>query len=220
MTGIISGTVARDEVTAVDLPQFHPPEENLIDYVSGRGGNGWELVIEAHLSLCATCRNEVRRLKALGGALIEKLPAEDLPEGMEERVLDLLDSAEITTFPSSKCDHVTDLPRSIGQLLPDNLDDIRWRASDESGVESIDLPVPFVQILLLRIPAEALVLLGHPFFEYQKNGQLLILAGGMVSDELRLSTGDLKPLSELNENFYADDTTALTFCLLLLQDDN
>ncbi len=217
MTGIISGSVTRDEVTAVEVPQFHPPQENLIDYVSGRGGDGWELVIDAHLSLCATCRAEVVRLKALGGALLEKLPAEDLPEGMEDRVLDLLDSAEITTFPGSKCERSTSLPRSIERLLPDNFEDINWCSRDTKGTDSVGLPVQSVNMLLLRIPAGITVFLGQE--QHTEAGQLLILTGGLVNEDMRLSIGDVKPLSELNEDFYAEGETSSTYCLLLIQDE-
>ncbi|MEH6633596.1 MAG: hypothetical protein V7776_22500 [Halopseudomonas aestusnigri] len=218
MTGIISGSVTRDEVTAVEVPQFHPPEENLIDYVSGRGGDGWELVIDAHLSLCAACRAEIDRLKALGGALLEKLPAEDLPEGMEERVLDLLDSAEITTFPGSKLECSTSLPRSIERLLPDNFEDINWCTKDTKGTDSIGLPVQSVKMLLLRIPAGATVFLGQE--QHTEVGQLLILTGGLVNEDTRLTIGDVKPLSELNEDFYSEGESSTTYCLLLVQDED
>ncbi len=215
MTGTISGSVTKDDVAAVNVPQFHPPQENLIDYVSGRVGNGWELVIDTHLSLCAECRAEVIRLKALGGALLEKLPSEDLPDGMEERILDLLDSAEITTFPGSKCEHSADLPLPVAHLLPDNLDEIEWCATSVEGTTSVDLPSQSVRMLLLRICTGETIFIGH---DLHQAGQLLVLSGGLESTNEHLLAGDLKPLSELREVFYAGGSSALTFCLLFIQD--
>ncbi|WP_419902185.1 hypothetical protein [Kiloniella sp.] len=215
MTGIISGSMTKDDVTAVNVPQYHPPQENLVDYVSGRGGDGWDLIIEAHLSLCAECRAEVGRLKALGGALLEKLPAEDLPEGMEERVLDLLDSAEITTFPGSKCENSKDLPLPVAQLIPDSLDETEWRHGEE-GTAFVDLPVLPIRMLLVRISAGKMVGIIQ---EYDNSaGQLLVLSGGLEGNEDHLLAGDLKPMSDLKGDFYAGGSSEQTFCLLLIQD--
>mgnify|MGYP000047104396 FL=1 len=221
MTGINSGSVSRDDITAVAKPQHHPAEEHLVDYVSGSGSDSWELFIDAHLASCSECRDQVSKLRALGGALLEKLPHEDLPEGMEERVLDLLDSAEITGFPGPKHATLPDLPQSVTSLLPSDPAKIIWETDVLAGGEALCLGSVIEKenhlsssyLFLVRIPA------GERIFdrgEVAELGYLLVLNGGLLCDEGELSVGDIAGLDQVREKYYAIDDLSLTYCLLLL----
>ncbi|WP_052742139.1 cupin domain-containing protein [Kiloniella litopenaei] len=224
MTGINSGSVSRDDIIAVSKPQHHPMEEHLVDYVSGSCSHSLELFINAHLSLCAECRDQVAKLQALGGALLDKIPCEDLPEGMEERVLDLLDSAEITSFPSPKHEMLMDLPEPVTALLPSDPAKLSWDRNVLTGGEALCLGAVSEKedtagasyLFLLRIPAGERISVNGEIADF---GYLLVLDGGLLCGDDDLSVGDITGLDQLREKHYAVDDLSLTYCLLLLTKD-
>ncbi len=224
MTGINSGSVSRDDITAVHKPQHHPSEAHLVDYVAGSGSYSWELFIDAHLSLCAECRDQVAKLRALGGALLEKIPHDDLPEGMEERVLDLLDSAEITSFPGPKHAMSADLPEPVTALLPSDPAKLSWDSNVLTGGEALCLgsvsekedTAGASHLFLLRIPAGERIFVNGEIADF---GYLLVLDGGLLFGDGDLSVGDITGLDQLREKHYAVDDLSLTYCLLLLTKD-
>ena len=55
-------------------PQHHPSHELLLGYAAGALTDAVDLVVATHLSLCPTCRADVERLDAVGGALLEGAP--------------------------------------------------------------------------------------------------------------------------------------------------
>ncbi|WP_085904558.1 hypothetical protein [Kiloniella majae] len=221
MTGINSGSVSRDDITAVHKPQNHPSEAHLVDYVAGSSSYSWELFIDAHLSLCTECRDQVAKLRALGGALLEKIPHDDLPEGMEERVLDLLDSAEITSFPGPKHTVLPDLPETVTALLPSDPTKLSWDNDVLAGGEALCLgsvaenedTTGASYLFLLRIPAGERIFINGEVAEF---GYLLVLDGGFLCDEGDLSVGDITGLDQVRGKHYAVDDLSLTYCLLLL----
>ncbi|WP_053006171.1 cupin domain-containing protein [Kiloniella spongiae] len=221
MTGINSGSVFRDDMSAVSKPQHHPSEAHLVDYVAGSGSYSWELFIDVHLSLCAECRDQVAKLRALGGALLDQIPHEDLPEGMEERVLDLLDSAEITSFPVPKHAMLPDLPRSVTALLPGDPSKLSWDSDVLTEGEALCLGSVSEKenasdasyLFLLKISAGERIFINGEIAEF---GYLLVLDGGLLGDECDLSVGDITGLDHVREKHYAIDDLSLTYCLLLL----
>jgi putative transcriptional regulator len=59
-------------------PRHHPPAELLIDYAAGSMEGGRALVVDAHLGACAACRIDKEIAEAVGGVLMDALPAADL----------------------------------------------------------------------------------------------------------------------------------------------
>ena len=80
----------------------HPHEDVLADHAMGRLKRGQGLVIEAHLSSCPACRAEVERMEAVGGALLEALPAADLTPDALARVFARIDAPDPPNPPSSR----------------------------------------------------------------------------------------------------------------------
>lgn len=63
----------------------HPTEALLIQHAAGVLSEGRDLVLAAHVAVCHLCRSVVRRHEAIGGALLESLPA----AAMDPTALDL-----------------------------------------------------------------------------------------------------------------------------------
>ncbi|MCZ4282906.1 hypothetical protein O4H49_19125 [Kiloniella laminariae] len=217
MTGIISGSATQEDVVAVEVPRFHPSGENLIDYVSGSIEPGLEFFITSHLSLCSDCREEIVRLQALGGALLERLPLGDLPEGMEERMMDLLDSeqdsAEITPFPRGRSGGKEQLPAPVSQILSDNLEDLEWKDHETEGRSTVALPLQPARIFLLKVDSGKVAFSGKMT---RQTGLVLVLSGALESEQEQLCPGDIRTLADMGEEFYAGSSTALAYCLVLL----
>lgn len=64
-------------------PSFHPTEDMLLDYATGTLSEAASLLMATHLTYCPHCRSEVRRLEAVGGALVEDLPTTNVDISLE-----------------------------------------------------------------------------------------------------------------------------------------
>lgn len=65
--------------------RHHPSQEILAAYASGALADGPSLVAAVHLEACAKCRRAVAQFEAVGGALIEDIPAVDMaPLALDE----------------------------------------------------------------------------------------------------------------------------------------
>ena len=65
----------------------HPSEDLLLDLASGRLERGPGMVLRAHLHACPACRAETHRLEAIGGALLDGLPAAPMDDDALARAL-------------------------------------------------------------------------------------------------------------------------------------
>jgi len=66
-------------------PDHHPTEALLLDYAAGVLHEPASLVVATHMALCPMCRARVRDLDAVGGALLEALPAVAPAAGASQR---------------------------------------------------------------------------------------------------------------------------------------
>ncbi|HEY5070724.1 MAG TPA: ChrR family anti-sigma-E factor [Caulobacteraceae bacterium] len=60
------------------IPAHHPSVERLLEHAAGALDLGRRMVIESHLHACAACRRETRLAEAIGGALLQATPPEEL----------------------------------------------------------------------------------------------------------------------------------------------
>jgi putative transcriptional regulator len=52
---------------------YHPSEALLLDHYHGRLTDGPELLVSAHIEMCAHCRESLRLFPAIGGALLQEI---------------------------------------------------------------------------------------------------------------------------------------------------
>lgn len=71
--------------------RHHPTEDRLAAYAAGGSSEAESLLVASHLVLCPDCRRRVGDYEALGGMLLEALPAEPLAEDSLARTLARLD---------------------------------------------------------------------------------------------------------------------------------
>ena len=74
-------------------PTHHPEDETLFRQAAGSLSAGPRLVVATHLEVCARCRGRLRGFEAVGGALLEALPATDISRSLLTRTLARLDAS-------------------------------------------------------------------------------------------------------------------------------
>lgn len=73
--------------------RHHPSDSTLAEFAAGSLDEGSALVVATHVSLCATCRQAVRRFEAIGGALLDDIKPTPLREGACDAVMARLDES-------------------------------------------------------------------------------------------------------------------------------
>lgn len=65
----------------------HPSNSLLLDYAAGTLDEASSLLVATHLTLCPRCRGEVAAAEAIGGSLLDDLPAAPLHSGALDAVM-------------------------------------------------------------------------------------------------------------------------------------
>jgi len=180
-------------MAASRVPGHHPPEDQLLDYAAGSLGEPAGLIVATHLALCPSCRRQVGALEAIGGALLDRLPAGRAdPDGLT-RLLARLDEPappEPATPGLATLDEATRrlVPEPLRHHLAASLADLPWRRVTR-GLDAYDLPLdrPGFRTRLLRIRAGAAIPRhGHGGVE-----SVLVLEGGFTDERGHYGRGDL-----------------------------
>lgn len=79
--------------------RHHPADDLLLAHAAGSLPTVQRLVLDAHVELCATCRSRMAALDALGGVLLDELPAAPLREDALARTLARLDDVVPVAAP-------------------------------------------------------------------------------------------------------------------------
>ena len=167
--------------------RFHPRNELLLTYATGALDEAASVLMATHLALCPECRGAVGHMEAVGGALLDALPAAGMDDHTLARVMTRLDATAAnparTDFSARISDGVTAVPLpGAAALLPQPL---RGYLDGDHGVhpswrrlmnfDYLDLKTRGRgRARLLRVAAgDALPYHGHSGEEF-----VLVLAGG------------------------------------------
>jgi putative transcriptional regulator len=180
------------------MPRHHPDEEQLLDYAAGGAAEPAGLMVATHLALCAECRTQMRQLEAIGGALLDSVPAEAPvaaahAEGLA-RVLARLDEPEPAPTVAARDDAGFDdetrrlVPAPLRFYLDANLKDLRWRKVAR-GLDEHELALdrPGFKTRLLRIRAGAAI----PRHGHRGLESVLVLDGGFTDEIGTYVRGDV-----------------------------
>jgi putative transcriptional regulator len=75
-------------------PTHHPPDELLLDYVSGGSSAPEALLLATHLAVCPICRDTVRDFTAIGGALLDDIAPARLSPDFLNRTFAAIDALD------------------------------------------------------------------------------------------------------------------------------
>jgi putative transcriptional regulator len=104
----------------------HATPDILAAYADGSLSDGMSLLVASHLTFCPSCRDQVRRLETIGGALLREAdPVEPGPECLA-RALARLDKAEAAVGPALADDPQSPLPAPLRARVGVPSEEIRW----------------------------------------------------------------------------------------------
>ena len=169
--------------------RHHPPEDRLAAYAAGAPGAADALLVASHLVLCPDCRARVADYEALGGMMLEELPAEAMADGSLERALAQIQPAPEPPPPPrlpAAAPGSLLLPRPVCNLVGQDMDRLPWRGVGP-GFHFHRLPVPGRAWLIRIAPGRAVPHHGHASEE-----MVLVLAGSYRDGAARYARGDVQ----------------------------
>lgn len=188
----------------------HHPEHDLLEqYAAGALALPVALCVSVHLSFCAQCRAVVQSLQALGGMLLEELPAAPVADAMLQNVLARIDQGDVqSTHAVRAMTSPTDaagLPKALRKLVTHGYEQLRWsRVLPSLRVAKLDTGCDDYTVTLHRLSA------GGSVATHDHRGQeYTLVLNGSFSDEYGVySDGDFimrepdqqhRPLAARNE---------------------
>jgi putative transcriptional regulator len=189
-------------------PHHHPSEEFLLDYASGAATEPFALLVAAHLACCPACRAIVAEAEAIGGALLEDLPADAAAASLDQDVNAILaraarQAADRRRAPASTLagplrDYVADLETAPWRALGPGIHHCVL-AKDRHGAAA----------RLLRIAP------GRSVFEHSHSGTelTLVLKGGYRAGGTHFQAGDVECADESTSHRPVADADGTCICL-------
>ena len=172
------------------MPAYHPSQDLILDYAAGTLREPTALVVATHLTLCGECQAELARLEAVGGAMLETLEAETLPEDALDRVLARVDAAGDkveTAAPQAAVAGDPRVPAPLRDYLPGNLDSLKWKNRGAFGEVSLLPEFPGYKTRLMRIKGGTTL----PRHTHEGTELTLVLSGGFSDSAGHYLPGDV-----------------------------
>lgn len=198
----------------------HPDDATLMSYSAGALTEGFNLVIAAHLEFCPHCRQRAREAEAVGGALLEALPAAPATSTGLAQVWDKIDQQpaphpqpQPKTIRSPRDDG---MPRVLEEYLPHGLSGINWRrlvpGIRQHVFQGLDSAAGTVRLFAIA-PGTSIPQHSHG------GSELTLVLKGSYGDEIgRFSPGDLADLDDAVQHQPVADTAEPCICLIATDD--
>jgi putative transcriptional regulator len=193
--------------------RHHPDPALLVDYAAGGLAEPVALVAAGHLAYCAACRAEVRRLEAIGGAMVQALAPAEMAEDALATTLARVAKPEPARPPEPRFDAATLrlVPPPLRPYLRGGLSELPWRRRTWSLTEArLDCAVPGYRVSLVRLPANG----GFPRHAHLGREYTLVLSGSYADDHGRYQVGDVESADrDLNHALRSEEGC---LCLVVL----
>lgn len=187
------------------IPTHHPAEEFLVAYAAGTLPEASSLIVATHMALCPDCRAEVRRLEALGGALLAEMPEAPVADDLLASIFAQLESPQPVAGPAggdgglglavarrpAKAASRAVIPEPLRGYLGCDLDGVRW-SKVIRGVDEVAVPCGPVnggggpKVRLMRIRAGTAM----PRHTHGGSELTLVLSGGFSDETGHFLRGD------------------------------
>lgn len=176
------------------MTQHHFDSSTLIGYAAGALPHAFNVVVEAHLSICPACREQLRVAEHVGGHLISQQEGAPLPSGSREAILERLsENAPLIPAkrsPERRAPSANQLPEPLWPYFGEMYGDLRWRIIGP-GVHHIRAhDVQDGHLMLLRIAPGRSV----PMHSHGGNELTMILQGAYDDSLGHFAPGDVADL--------------------------
>jgi putative transcriptional regulator len=205
-------------------PTHHPPEEILIDYVSGAMSEAESMMIDLHLGACAQCRRTVQATSAIGGALLNAIVPAQLPRTLFDSTLRAIDALETQsprtavaptataaaapdfaqTWPVQLRNHLASRPLPPWRRLPAGFRALRVPFEDKSS-----------RVWIMKAPGGRGPLRhGHVCDEWT-----VVLEGGFSDETGTYAAGDFAYMGEGDQHLMVAEPGEGCVCVLLVREN-
>lgn len=171
----------------------HPKPDMLTDYAAGSLSFGQSLCVAVHLEHCASCREIVAQLDALGAELVEELQPAAPSADLLDKVLAEIDTPQQQRQPVARRAVVPGIPRPLAKLIPDGIEALPWKKVT-SSLQTVAFGVGETrhQVSLIRMAP------GGTISEHRHAGSELtvVLSGGFSDHAGVYREGDFVALGE------------------------
>ncbi len=174
-------------------PRHHPSEDMLLEYATGSMNEQASVLIATHLALCPMCREKVRAMESVGGALIDEIEPALVGSDARQNVMAMLDAPEAKPLVARREPAFSEetqklIPEPLRSRLAGDIESLPWRtvgrgirdlrlSDDENGFQSS----------LIRIrPGEAV-----PQHTHHGNELTLVLKGAFTDETGLYARGDV-----------------------------
>ena len=193
--------------------RHHVKDELLLDYVSGRLGESWGVVVATHLTLCQRCRDYEAHLNGVGGFALQALTPVSLTNGALARCRDRIKAPlprESAPAPWREPSDGMTFPKPLCEYVGRTLEGVRWRPLAGGLRHRILDTADAARARLLYLPAGAFVPEhGHSGLEL-----MLVLAGTIAEGDHVFGRGDLAVADETVTHAATAGRDAPTVCLI------
>ncbi|MFC0243115.1 ChrR family anti-sigma-E factor [Rhodopseudomonas telluris] len=179
--------------------RHHIGDDLLLSYAAGTLDEASSLLVATHLALCPHCRARSAAAEAVGGELLEALPAAELSPGLMQSVLSRLRAEPVAAPAPVHGLPVSDIviPEPLRSYLGGDLDTLRWtRVAPRVQQIVIDIPGCRPQARMLRFQGGTKV----PTHSHGGRELTLVLSGSLCDEGVVLVRGDVAETDEQTEH--------------------
>lgn len=192
----------------------HPDDATIMSYAAGALTDSFNLVVGAHLEFCPRCQQRAREAEAIGGALLETLPAAPTPPPGLAEVWQQIDQHPAPQKPLRRSRSPRDdgMPRVLEEYLPHGLTGINWRrlvpGIRQHVLQGVDSAAGTVRLFAIA-PGTSIPQHSHG------GSELTLVLKGSYGDEIgRFRPGDLADLDGSVQHQPIADTAEPCICLI------
>ncbi|WP_299609070.1 ChrR family anti-sigma-E factor [uncultured Tateyamaria sp.] len=180
----------------------HLTDDILMGYAAGTLPEAFNLMVATHVSLCDACRAQVESYDAVGGAVLDQTPGNDvsLTPGSFAATMALIAGGAPDEIRKPRSRDVV-LPKPLQDYVGGGLDSVKWR-SIGMGVKQAILPTSKdASARLLYIPAGAAM----PDHGHHGTEMTMVLQGAFQDEDDYFARGDVEVAdSDLHHTPVAD----------------
>ncbi len=191
----------------------HPDDATIMAQAAGVLGEGFSLVVAAHMERCPRCLERLAEAEALGGELLAELPAAEMAGAGLGDVWQRIHEAPAAEPPKLRRPSSSDgLPAVLTPYLDGGLASVRWRSLvpgiRQHVLHGIDSGRGSVRLLGI---APGITI---PHHTHGGGEMTLILKGSYVDEIGRFQAGDLADLDPSVHHQPVADTGEDCICLI------
>ncbi|MFT0875627.1 ChrR family anti-sigma-E factor [Rhodopseudomonas sp. G2_2311] len=183
------------------MVRYHIGDDLLLSYAAGALDEASSLLVATHLALCPHCRARAAAADALGGEMLDALPAADVTPDLWQSVLarTQAEPEAPSAIPATALRPRSDIviPEPLRSYLGTDLAGLRWtRLAPRVQQITIDIPGCRPRARMLRFEA------GTRVFEHGHSGRelTLVLHGSLCDGDTVMRRGDVAETDERTEH--------------------